>query len=298
MANIDGILAYVFNNQTGNVEALYRADSSNELLAEYEYTPFGETRRQSGELSNKNPLRYSTRYHEGNTGLYYYGFRHYSPVTKKWLSQDPMGETGGFNLYQFAGNDPVNSVDILGLCDDECVLVLLSGHGSNNDDEFGRYNFDSDIYKGLEAVTKRKDVVAVAISCCRSASLIKTFKGWSPKGKRKLLKGFDGIEGNSTYIPPVPKGDGTNWKDIDDEGNLTPLKTDKVRSASEMKDLLSRLNDLAKKICEKGGIGKKKCKSVRIEVVPSDNDMKAYHTENNFFNKKAAEYSENYKNCP
>ena len=56
MANIDGTLAYVFNNQTGNVEALYKADSSNELLAEYEYTPFGETRKQSGELAEK--IRY------------------------------------------------------------------------------------------------------------------------------------------------------------------------------------------------------------------------------------------------
>ena len=56
MANLDGTLVYVFNNRTGNVEALYKADSSNELLAEYEYTPFGETRKQSGELAEK--IRY------------------------------------------------------------------------------------------------------------------------------------------------------------------------------------------------------------------------------------------------
>jgi hypothetical protein len=33
----------------------------------------------------------------------------------RWLSRDPIGENGGFNLYGFVGNDPVNFVDPLGL---------------------------------------------------------------------------------------------------------------------------------------------------------------------------------------
>ncbi|MBR4597314.1 MAG: hypothetical protein IKO42_02825, partial [Opitutales bacterium] len=125
LLEINGVAAFVFNNTKGNIEGLYSPDinasdnlnSSNQLtLALYDYTPFGTIFRQKGPLANKNPLRFSTRYDEGNTKLYYYGYRHYSPDTFKWLSKDPMEEFGGINLYQFCGNDPINYWDRLGLC--------------------------------------------------------------------------------------------------------------------------------------------------------------------------------------
>ena len=44
----------------------------------------------------------------------YYGRRYYDPNTGRWLSRDPIGESGGVNLYGFVGNDGVNEVDWLG----------------------------------------------------------------------------------------------------------------------------------------------------------------------------------------
>ena len=44
-----------------------------------------------------------------------YGLRYYDPDHGTWLSRDPLGEAGGFNLYAFVQNDPVNNVDYLGL---------------------------------------------------------------------------------------------------------------------------------------------------------------------------------------
>ncbi len=35
----------------------------------------------------------------------------------KWISKDPLGEAGGWNLTAFCGNDPVNTFDALGLFD-------------------------------------------------------------------------------------------------------------------------------------------------------------------------------------
>jgi hypothetical protein len=33
----------------------------------------------------------------------------------KWPNRDPLGELGGFNLYSYTSNDPVNGVDVWGL---------------------------------------------------------------------------------------------------------------------------------------------------------------------------------------
>ena len=46
---------------------------------------------------------------------YYYGIRYYNPVNGKWLSRDPIGEMGGFNLYGMVNNNSVNYYDAIGL---------------------------------------------------------------------------------------------------------------------------------------------------------------------------------------
>ena len=45
----------------------------------------------------------------------YYGYRYYDPSTTKWISKDPQGEAGGWNLTAFCANDPINNYDALGL---------------------------------------------------------------------------------------------------------------------------------------------------------------------------------------
>lgn len=37
--------------------------------------------------------------------------RWYDPVTGRWLSKDPIGLSGGLNLYAFCEGDPVNKTD-------------------------------------------------------------------------------------------------------------------------------------------------------------------------------------------
>src|SRR6266567_966518 len=47
--------------------------------------------------------------------MYYYGFRFYDPSIQRWLNRDPVAELDGVNLYGFVGNNPITSVDPLGL---------------------------------------------------------------------------------------------------------------------------------------------------------------------------------------
>jgi RHS repeat-associated protein len=66
------------------------------------------TRRGAG----AQPYRFSTKCHDEETGLLYYG--HYAHHWGRWLSKDPIGERGGVNLYGVVGNNPALFVDILG----------------------------------------------------------------------------------------------------------------------------------------------------------------------------------------
>jgi RHS repeat-associated protein len=78
------------------------------------YDPFGNLTVSSGDKAADFAHRFSTKYLDGETGLYYYGLRYYDPRTGRWLSRDPIGERGGVNLYGFVGNDGVGRWDLLG----------------------------------------------------------------------------------------------------------------------------------------------------------------------------------------
>lgn len=48
------------------------------------------------------------------TGLHYNRYRYYSPYVGRFISKDPLGLLGGFNVYAYAPN-PVEFVDPMGL---------------------------------------------------------------------------------------------------------------------------------------------------------------------------------------
>jgi RHS repeat-associated protein len=75
----------------------------------------GRTTAQGGAKANDFAHRFSTKPQDATTGLYYYGYRWYDPLTGRWPSRDPIEEMGGINLYGFVGNSGVNDLDINGL---------------------------------------------------------------------------------------------------------------------------------------------------------------------------------------
>jgi RHS repeat-associated protein len=77
--------------------------------------PFGEVIRSSGPMAKSNPFRFSTKFQDDETDLLYYGHRYLSVLAGRWWSRDPAWEIGGKNLYAMISNDPVGSIDVLGL---------------------------------------------------------------------------------------------------------------------------------------------------------------------------------------
>jgi RHS repeat-associated protein len=115
LAAITGTTAqFAAYDGNGNVRAL--ADGgTGAWSAQYEYGPFGELIRATGPQAKANPFRFSTKWHDDESDLLYYGYRYYQPGTGRWISRDPINERGGLNLYGFVANSPVQTYDILGL---------------------------------------------------------------------------------------------------------------------------------------------------------------------------------------
>ena len=99
----------------GNVTALFDMAEQGALAAHYEYGPFGEPLVVTGPYAEVNPIRWSTKYQDRESGFAYYGFRFYNPESGRWPNRDPIEEQGGVNLYGFVGNNPINVWDKLGL---------------------------------------------------------------------------------------------------------------------------------------------------------------------------------------
>jgi RHS repeat-associated protein len=62
-------------------------------------------------MADANLYRFSSKEFHANSGMVYYLYRYYEPTLQRWPNRDPKEEGGGFNLYEFAGNNPVGRVD-------------------------------------------------------------------------------------------------------------------------------------------------------------------------------------------
>jgi RHS repeat-associated protein len=85
-------------------------------------------------------------------GLVMAANRVYDPDLGRWLSRDPIGENGGMNLYRYANNNPVNFVDLDGLCPqkgfagkdgqfrDANTGAIRNGNGTRVEDQLNPFN--------------------------------------------------------------------------------------------------------------------------------------------------------------
>jgi RHS repeat-associated protein len=116
-----------FYHQDANLRVHHLTDANGAILEKYVYDGYGKRTiltPQDGSLNNSavgNRIGFQGREHEELTGpvhedgLTYHRNRFYSSGSGSFTSPDPIGYSGGTNLYGFAGGDPVNAVDPMGL---------------------------------------------------------------------------------------------------------------------------------------------------------------------------------------
>ncbi len=97
---------YPLYDHNGNVEKYIR--QNGQVVAEFQYDGFGNTLMESiaqGLTPNAFSYRFSTKYWDAEVGLYYYGYRYYSPGLGRWINRDSYEENGGINLNAFVLNN-------------------------------------------------------------------------------------------------------------------------------------------------------------------------------------------------
>ena len=112
-SNASHFAFYLFD-ANGNVGQLISTNDS--ILARYEYDPYGKLIKDVADVSvRNNPFRFSSKYLDSETGMYYYGYRYYSAESGRWVNRDPLEEQGGMNIYEFVLNNPIALFDAFGL---------------------------------------------------------------------------------------------------------------------------------------------------------------------------------------
>jgi len=106
-----GNVRYLASDGLGNVIGSFRG--SNSVVSSYDYDVYG---LPVSAPSDSNRVRWKGLFWEGDsTDLYFAHARWYDPATRRFLSEDPSGVSGGLNPYLYSGNNPIMGSDPFGL---------------------------------------------------------------------------------------------------------------------------------------------------------------------------------------
>lgn len=117
---------YFHTNLAGLPEQL--TDEQGNTLWRSDYHGWGSTLEEwhSPQQEREQNLRSQGQYHDRETELYFNTHRFYDPSIGHFTQPDPIGLSGGSNLYQFAPN-PITFIDPLGLAYDPISALLELG---------------------------------------------------------------------------------------------------------------------------------------------------------------------------
>ena len=115
---------YLHYDQVGSLRAI--SDNNHNIIKEIVYDSFGNIVSDSNP-NIKVPFGFAGGLYDEDTKLLRFGFRDYDSYTGKWTAKDPIDFDGdGYNLYGYVLNDPINFVDVLGLCGNKTLTMSES----------------------------------------------------------------------------------------------------------------------------------------------------------------------------
>jgi RHS repeat-associated protein len=125
--DISDSITYILADQIGS--SSIRLNTSGGVIDKEEYYPFGDS---SLRTFSKKRYRYVGKEKDLESGLYYYGARYYAAWTCRFISVDPLSADYPFYTpYNYAGNKPVNKIDIDGMQEEGAESVNLNSGQPN-----------------------------------------------------------------------------------------------------------------------------------------------------------------------
>lgn len=106
-------LRYYYTSETGAGSVWGVIDTTRAVVNRYRYAPFGTLTDSLEGVAN--PYRFAGREYDPETQLYFNRARYYDPTLSRFISEDPIGLSGGINSYSYANGDPVNANDPNGM---------------------------------------------------------------------------------------------------------------------------------------------------------------------------------------
>jgi RHS repeat-associated protein len=105
-----GTTSYYQQDGLGSVTSL--SNPAGALANTYTYDSYGRLTSSTGTLVN--PLQYTGREFDSETGIYYYRARYFDPGAGRFLSEDRLRFGEGPNFYDYVQNNPLRWADPTG----------------------------------------------------------------------------------------------------------------------------------------------------------------------------------------
>ena len=110
------VIEYAHVDALGSVRAM--TDGTGRVLERHDYLPFGEEWQPAPPRPEGQPLRFTGKERDGETGLDYFGARYYGPRTARFTTVDPVmnlslnpADPQRWNRYAYVLGNPLRNVD-------------------------------------------------------------------------------------------------------------------------------------------------------------------------------------------
>ncbi|WP_230961613.1 RHS repeat-associated core domain-containing protein, partial [Burkholderia stagnalis] len=222
-------IAYYHCDQIGTPQEV--TDEAGEIAWSARYKAWGEAREVIGEAARKagivNPLRFAGQYFDRETGLHYNRHRYYDPTSGRFVSKDPIGLAGGFNVYQYASN-PIEWIDPLG-------LARTSSGGAGRKPTSNKPNQNSKCPCRKEWEVSRYDRICEAML---NGTRVKYFR--DPKTKQWWSADTEGHGGSAWKVMEEQGGNLVHFRDADVYGDFMGKHKGETGKVMSMKDMKCR----------------------------------------------------------